>query len=57
MKKYIGDEVYVEKVDGALLLTVESGGEDGNQVEDSIYLYPETLDALLEFVDEVYDDL
>ena len=51
-KKYLGDSVFVEEEDGALLLTAE-GGKDalGNTIISSaIYLEPEVLCAFQRYL-------
>ena len=51
-KHYLGDSVYVQEEDGALLLTTENGMDaDGNPIiGNAIYLEPETLCELQRYL-------
>ena len=50
MKRYLGDGVYVESVDGGLILTAEN---NDIKVTDRIYLVPQVYSALAAFVAEL----
>lgn len=52
-RRYIGDSLYVEVVNGTLVLTTEDEGE----VDQVIYLEPEEVSSLLQYIEDVADEL
>jgi len=49
MKKYLGDSIYAEFLDGQIILTTNNGTGSTN----TIYLDFETYQALIAFVDKI----
>lgn len=43
-KEYLGDSVYVQVVDGMLLLTTENGGEPSNKIYLEVFVYEALVD-------------
>lgn len=55
-KRYLGDTVYAELENGMLVLTVEDGDpEEG--VSQVIYMEPEVVGSLLQFIEDFADEL
>lgn len=52
-KRYLGGAVYATFEDGMIVLTVEDG-QDTSQV---IYMKPEVVSSLLQFIEDFADEL